>query len=371
MATTRVLIMAGGTGGHVFPALAVAEELRTRGVEVHWLGTHHGLEAEVVPRAGFPMHWVNISGVRGKSFTRMIQAPFKLARGLMQSLHVMRTLRPQAVLGMGGYTAGPGGLAARLLRRPLVIHEQNAIAGMTNRWLAPYAMTICAAFPDAFPSSPRVHVTGNPLRGAITRIAPPVARLIGRSGRVRLLVIGGSQGAQALNEAVPAALAQLPETLRPEVLHQAGRQHVEETRAHYARHLVSGRVEPFLDDMAQAYAWADLVLCRAGALTISELAGAGVASILVPFPHAVDDHQTRNAAYLATPHAAILLPQTQLNAATLAAQFKRFCSNDSGRRELFEMACVARTLARAEATHEVADLCLAAAASNPAGSVSP
>jgi UDP-N-acetylglucosamine--N-acetylmuramyl-(pentapeptide) pyrophosphoryl-undecaprenol N-acetylglucosamine transferase len=350
-----ILIMAGGTGGHVFPALAVARELRAQGADVVWLGTRQGLEARVVPEAGFPVAWIRVSGLRGKGLGRRLLAPFMLALALLQSLWLMARLRPAAVLGMGGFVTGPGGLVAWLLRRPLLIHEQNSVAGLTNRWLAPLARQVLVAFPGALPRG--LH-TGNPVRADIAALPAPETRLAGRAGAPRLLVLGGSLGAQALNETLPRAIARLPRALRPEVWHQTGTRHLDAGRAAYATAGVPARVEAFVDDMAAAYGWADLVVCRAGALTVAELAAAGLGAILVPYPHAVDDHQTGNARYLAEQGAALLLPQPELNAARLAEVLQSLLGD---RPRLQAMARQARALAQPDAAQRVARACMAAA----------
>jgi UDP-N-acetylglucosamine--N-acetylmuramyl-(pentapeptide) pyrophosphoryl-undecaprenol N-acetylglucosamine transferase len=355
MSARPILIMAGGTGGHVFPALAVARVLRAQGAEVVWLGTRAGLEARVVPAAGFPVAWIRVRGLRGKGLVQRLLAPFMLALALLQSLWVMLRLRPAAVLGMGGFVTGPGGLMAWLLRRPLLIHEQNSVAGMTNRWLAPLARQVLVAFPGALPGAQH---TGNPVRADIAALPAPEARLAGRAGVPRLLVLGGSLGAQALNETLPAALALLPAALRPEVWHQTGTRHLDAGRAAYASAGVPARVEAFVDDMAAAYGWADLVVCRAGALTIAELAATGVGAILVPYPHAVDDHQTGNARYLVEQGAALLLPQLGLNAARLADLLQPLLGN---RDRLLDMARRAHAMAQPAAAEQVAAACLAAA----------
>ena len=352
----RVMVMAGGTGGHVYPALAVAEELRARGMEVFWLGTPGGFEAGVVPDHGFPMEWVNIQGLRGKGLLRWLAAPFKLSLAMLQALRVLRRKRPRLVLGMGGFVTGPGGLVARMLGIPLVIHEQNAIPGMTNQWLARVADRVLEAFPGSFDSKRSVQLTGNPVRAEIADLPPPEQRLAGREGRLHLLVLGGSQGARALNQTLPQALARLPQDERPEVRHQAGGRLWQEATDAYAAADVSAQVEPFIDDMAAAYAWADLVLCRADALTIAELAAAGVGAILVPYPHAVDDHQTRNAHYLVDGGAASLLPQAEMDAERLAELLHL------DRERILDMARAARRLALAGATAAVADVCQEAAA---------
>lgn len=352
----RILIMAGGTGGHVMPALAVAEQLRTQGVEVSWLGTRRGLESRLVPRAGFPIDYISIGGLRGKGWVGWLLAPFRLTLALVQAGGVLVRRRPAAVLGMGGFVTGPGGVMSWLLRRPLLVHEQNAIAGLTNRLLAPLACRVMVAFP-ATRLGRGACITGNPLRTEITALEVPQTRYTSRSGRLRVLVIGGSLGARALNAVMPVALATLPDGVRPEVWHQAGNRLLEEARAGYTRAGLDARVEPFIDDMAAAYAWADLVVCRAGALTVSELAGAGVAALLVPYPYAVDDHQSANARYLSEADAAFLIPQRDLDVAALQRLLTEL-AGEQGRSRLAQMAMAARRLAYPEATREVARHCL-------------
>ncbi len=351
----RMVIMAGGTGGHVFPALAVAERLRDEGVEVSWMGTRRGLEAKVVPAHGFPIDWVEVGGLRGKGLGRWLGAPWQLLRALGQALAILRRRRAHLVLGMGGFVTGPGGVAARLLGRPLLIHEQNRIPGLTNRLLKPLARRVLCGFPGTFPESERVVVTGNPVREAFARIPAPRERLAERRGRPRLLVVGGSLGAAFFNETVPRALARLPEARRPHVHHQCGERHLEATRRAYAEAGVEAEVMPFIEDMAAAYHWSDLVLCRAGALTVSELAVAGAAAILVPYPYAVDDHQSANARYLADAGAAVLVQQRDLDAERLGALLEERLSD---RDALLAMAEKARALGRPEATALVTDLCL-------------
>ena len=352
----RVMVMAGGTGGHVFPALAVAEELRARGMDAFWLGTPDSFEAGVVPGRGFTMEWISIQGLRGKGWLRWLAAPFKIAAAMLQALRVVRRRRPQLVLGRGGCVTGPGGLGARILGIPLVIHEQNAVPGMTNKWLARIADRVLEAFPGSFGAATGALVTGNPVRGEIAAITAPEQRMAGREGPLRLLVLGGSQGAQALNKTLPQALAQLPLPQRPQVRHQAGGRRWQEAADAYAEAAVNADVDPFISDMASAYAWADLVICRAGALTIAELAAAGVGAILVPYPYAVDDHQTRNARYLVDAGAAILLPQSQMNAQRLADLLRL------DRQRVLAMACAARRMGLPGATTAVADICQEAAA---------
>ncbi len=357
-----VLIMAGGTGGHVFPALAVAAELSASGVAVSWLGTQRGLESRVVPKAGYPLETMRVSGVRGKGLLHKLMAPFMLMVALMQALFIQLRLRPRAVLGMGGFAAGPGGVIAWLLRRPLLIHEQNSVAGLTNKWLAPLARTVMEAFPGSLPQRLQVIHTGNPVRAEITRLTPPVERLAGRHGALRVLVIGGSLGARALNEAVPEAVRLLAGAHDLDIRHQTGSADVETVRSSYAGINSDARVEAFIEDMAAAYAWADIVICRSGALTIAELAVVGVPSILVPYPYATDDHQTGNARFLADAGAAILLPQTELNAGKLAGLLADFAGQ---RNILLEMACRAHELAMPDAARRVAAHCLRAAGINP------
>ena len=354
-AKLRVMIMAGGTGGHVFPALAVAKHLRALGAQVEWLGTRRGLESDVVPMEGFELHYLSIGGLRGKGILTLLLAPFKMLAAVLQALLVIGRYRPSVVLGLGGFVTGPGGVGAWLLRKPLVIHEQNALPGMTNRWLSRIAVKVLEAFPGAFPASTGALTTGNPLRVEIVALLPPQQRFAERTGKLRVLVLGGSLGAQALNSVVPAALALLPEANRPQVLHQAGKRHIEETKQFYKYAQIQGDVVEFIADMAHAYGWADVVLCRAGALTVSELAAAGVAAILVPYPYAVDDHQTVNAGYLAEAGAALLVQQTQLSAKYLAELLQSFSEDSHAARErLLRMSVAARSLAHPNATELVA-----------------
>lgn len=350
--TRPVMIMAGGTGGHILPALAVARLLRERGIPVLWLGSRGGMEVRMAPEAGFEIATVEIGGVRGKGWGTRLAAPWRLLKAVLQAMTIMRAHRPRLVLGFGGFVAGPGGLAARALGIPLVIHEQNAIAGLTNRVLARMANRVLAGYPGAFAEG--AEVIGNPVRPDIADLPGPDERMAGRTGPIRLLVVGGSLGARALNETVPQALALLAPSERPEVWHQAGGKMVDEAHAAYGRAGVAARVEPFIADMAAAYAWADLVLCRAGALTVAELAAAGVGSILVPFPHAVDDHQTHNAAVLADAGAAELIQQHELTAGRLAERLRALGKD---RARLVEMACRARAQARPDAAQRVLDLC--------------
>ncbi len=351
-----VVIMAGGTGGHVFPALAIAARLRERGLAVSWLGTRRGLEAELVPRAGIEVDWISIAGLRGNGLLGWLLAPFRLAIALLQALAALRRRRPAAVLGLGGFVAGPGGVAARLLALPLVIHEQNAIAGLTNALLARLATRVLEAFPGTFPPARGALSTGNPVRAEIAALPSPATRFAGRSGPLRLLVLGGSLGAAALNATVPAAAARLPGQLA--IRHQCGRRQMDEARRAYAEAGVTAELLPFIDDMAAAYGWADLVVCRAGALTVAELAAAGVGALLVPYPYAVDDHQTANGAFLVAAGAARLLPQAELDAPRLADALVSLAADRAG---LLAMAEAARGVARPDATDAVVAECLRAA----------
>ncbi|WP_263260468.1 undecaprenyldiphospho-muramoylpentapeptide beta-N-acetylglucosaminyltransferase [Pseudomonas sp. RIT-PI-S] len=348
----NVLIMAGGTGGHVFPALACAREFQARGYGVHWLGTPRGIENELVPAAGFTLHTISASGLRGKGRGALLKAPWMLLKSVLQARAIIRRLRPICVVGFGGYVTGPGGLAARLSRVPVVVHEQNAVAGTANRLLLPLASRVCEAFPHTFASSAKCLTTGNPVRSELF-LETPRQPLPGR--RARLLVMGGSLGAEPLNKLVPQALASLPEVHRPEVFHQAGKQHDAATAERYKAAGVEAQVAPFIADMAQAYAWADLVICRAGALTVSELAAAGLPSLLVPLPHAIDDHQSRNADFLAREGAAFVMPQATTGAAELAARLEEVLMQPQ---KLMTMAETARRLAKPDATRSVVDACL-------------
>jgi len=350
-----VLIAAGGTGGHVYPALAVAEELRRQGVPVTWLGTRRGIEARVVPANGIAIDWVTIQGLRGTGLLGWALLPFRLLVAMFQSWRVMRRRRPGTILAMGGFVAGPAGLVARLGRRRLVVHEQNAIAGLTNRWLALIADTVLCGLPGAFGALPGARHVGNPVRAAIQAIAAPAERLAGRSGRLRLLIVGGSQGARVFNEVVPQALARLPAGSRPDVRHQSGGGAATATAERYRAAGVEAQVSEFIEDMASAYAWSDLVLCRAGAMTVAEIAAAGVAAILVPFPHAADDHQSANARYLVEREAAVLMPQSGFGPAQLAELLAGFSDNRS---LLQRMAEHARGCAMPDAAEAVASLCM-------------
>ncbi|GAB3680035.1 undecaprenyldiphospho-muramoylpentapeptide beta-N-acetylglucosaminyltransferase [Salinisphaera aquimarina] len=349
----HVLIMAGGTGGHVFPALAVAHALIERGARVSWLGTKAGIEARLVPANDLALHTIDVAGLRGKGTLSWLIAPLKLVRACLQALGLVRQLAPQLVVGMGGFAAGPGGLAARLTGRPLLIHEQNASAGLTNRLLSRLATTVLQAFPNTFAAQRAAKTVGNPVRREILELAAPADRWQTREGRVRLLVLGGSGGALAINERVPAALATLAEDERPQVRHQAGRTLREATTA-YAKYDVSADVSEFIDDMAAAYAWADVVVCRSGALTVAELAAAGVGALLVPYPFAADDHQRANGEYLVAAGAASLINQDELTVERLAAELRTLCAD---RAALLGRAEAARAVAWPRATDDIVDAC--------------
>ena len=351
-----ILIMAGGTGGHVFPALALARLLRARSHDVIWLGTRRGLEARVVPAEHIDIEWLSMSGLRGKGLLTLLAAPFKLLRSVWQALGVMRRRKPRLVVGFGGFVTGPGGIAAWLTRRPLVIHEQNAIAGYSNRVLAKIARRVLAAFPQAFPAGIDAHVVGNPVRADIVAQPAPGERFARRAGALRVLVVGGSLGATRLNTVVPFAIALVGRSgLELHVRHQAGERGIDAARQAYADAGVRGDVTPFIDDMAQAYADADLVICRAGALTVSELAAVGVGAVLVPFPAAVDDHQTFNAQFLVREGAAVLIADRDLTPERLATELRELCA---GRGRLLAMAERARQAAKPRAAEELAEICL-------------
>jgi UDP-N-acetylglucosamine--N-acetylmuramyl-(pentapeptide) pyrophosphoryl-undecaprenol N-acetylglucosamine transferase len=371
-AILKVMIMAGGTGGHVFPALAVAEVLRKRDLNIEWLGTARGIENTVVPAAKIPLHHIRVKGVRGHGPLGLLKAPFLIFFAIVQAVIIFRKVKPDVVLGFGGFASGPGGVAAKLLGTPLVIHEQNAIAGTTNRLLAKIAQRVLAAFNGAFNKNSvgneksaiaektqnQIITVGNPVRNSIAILAEPMVRYQARAQLkepLHLLILGGSLGAQIINETVPAALALLPINKRPSVHHQAGKNHLEATIAHYMQQQVNAKVDAFIEDMAAAYAWADVIICRAGALTVSEIMAAGVAAILIPLPSAIDDHQTHNAAILTRAHAGIAIAQHELSAEKLAALL---LTKIVDRDYLQMLATNARTLALPQAAETVADICL-------------
>ncbi len=348
--------MAGGTGGHVFPALAVARALRQNDQEIVWLGSQRGIENVLVPRDGIVLEATRVSGLRGKGIWSWLLAPAKLLLAVFDALRVVSRRRPKLVLGMGGFASGPGGLAAWLLGKPLIIHEQNSAAGLTNRLLAGLAREVLEAFPGSFSGRANVRLVGNPVRSDIVTLPEPAARLGAREGRIRVLVLGGSQGARVLNETVPLAIGLLGDAQTCDVWHQSGQSDHQRTCDAYRAAGIEARVDAFIDDIAECYGWADMVVCRAGALTISELTAAGLGAILVPYPTAVDDHQTKNAEYLVSAGAGVLIPQAQLTAEHLAAEL-RLCCDD--RALLINRAVRARSLAKPDATKEVVDLCLA------------
>lgn len=350
-----VLIMAGGTGGHIFPGLAVAHALHAEQVPVLWLGAKGGMEERLVAKAGIPLHTLRIGGLRGKGLLTQLMVPLRLLWALGGALRLLLRTRPRCVLSMGGYVAGPGGIAAWLLRKPLLVHEQNRVPGMTNRYLAKVASKVMVGFADAFPRATPTIWAGNPVRADIAQLPPPQERMAARTTAIRLLVVGGSLGAHALNEGVPRILAANTDLPPLSVWHQCGERDQELTRAQYETAQIEARVDSFIDDMAQAYAWADLVICRAGALTVAELCAAGVASILVPFPYAVDDHQTKNAQALVAVGGAVLIQQADIAQGKLAQAL----FNVTTRREtLLRMAENARRLARPEAARDIARLCM-------------
>jgi UDP-N-acetylglucosamine--N-acetylmuramyl-(pentapeptide) pyrophosphoryl-undecaprenol N-acetylglucosamine transferase len=349
-----VLIMAGGTGGHIFPGLAVADVLQRRDIPVRWLGAEGGMESRSVPEAGIELDQVTIAGLRGKGLNRWIRMPFMLLRAVWQARGLLEANRPECAISFGGYAAAPGGIAAWTKGIPLLVHEQNRIPGLTNRLLARISRRILQGFPETFPADMSPVDCGNPVRREVAALLEPQSRLAGRTDPVRVLVTGGSQGAQVLNLVVPEALKMLHSSVVFEVRHQAGAKRVDEARTAYAAVGLSAEIIPFISDMAEVYEWADLVICRSGALTVAELAAAGVASVLVPFAHAVDDHQTRNAEYLADGGAAVILPQDALNPRQLALTLEPLLSD---RDELLSMACSARRLAIPGAAEKVVEAC--------------
>ena len=355
MAADKVLILAGGTGGHIFPGLAVAASLRKQGIAVHWLGAAGGMECQKVPAANIPFDTVAIAGLRGKGIRRWMSLPWQLFKAIRQAKGIIRKNRPNCAVSFGGYAAGPGGIAARFSGVPLVIHEQNRIPGLTNRVLARFSNRVLQAFPGTWPKSLKAETCGNPVREALTGITPPQQRLAGRSGKLRVLVTGGSQGARALNEFLPTAIARLPVDLTVEIRHQAGKGRATETSQAYSQAGIEAEVSEFIEDMAAVYEWADLVVCRSGALTVSELAAVGIASVLVPFPFAVDDHQTRNAEFLVSAGAARLQPESSCSAETLSGVLAELLSD---RKTLLNMAVAARELAMPDAAEHVAQICI-------------
>ena len=355
-----VMILAGGTGGHVFPALAVAKQIEQQSIPIIWVGTKRGIESKLVPNAGYKIEWVSVNGLRGKNITTYLLAPFKLVLASLQVTWLLLKHRPCAVLGMGGFVAGPGGLIAALLRKPLIIHEQNAIAGLTNRILAPFAKRILTGFPSTFVRN-NVEVLGNPVRAEISAIQRQYDIADPNDRPLRVLIFGGSLGAQVLNETVPVALGQivkvLPAELHPEVWHQTGENKHVFTQEQYVSNDIKARVDVFIDNMQEAYAWADLVICRAGAITVAELSVAGLGAIFIPYPYAVDDHQTANATALVNAGAAVMITEKQLTANKLASVVSDLLSN---RTKLKAFANAASTFAKPQAAHDVAKACIQA-----------
>ncbi|MBW8469470.1 MAG: undecaprenyldiphospho-muramoylpentapeptide beta-N-acetylglucosaminyltransferase [Thiobacillus sp.] len=347
--TPCALIMAGGTGGHIFPGLAVAEALRERGWRVHWLGAPGSMESRLVPPRGFPLELIDFGGVRGKGVKTLFLLPLRLLRAFWQALQVVRRVKPDVLVGLGGYITFPGGMMGTLLGKPLVLHEQNSVAGMANKVLTGIADRVFTAFPNVFKKAEWV---GNPLRAEFLRQPVPAERFAGRSGPLRLLVVGGSLGAKALNDTVPQALALIPSAQRPQVIHQSGEKQIEALRANYTAAGVLAELTPFIDDTAQAFADADLIVCRAGASTVTEIAAVGAAALFVPFPHAVDDHQTTNARFLTDAGGAWLVQQTELTPASLAMKLQTL-----QREQLMEMAGKAKQMEKTEAVAAVVSAC--------------
>jgi UDP-N-acetylglucosamine--N-acetylmuramyl-(pentapeptide) pyrophosphoryl-undecaprenol N-acetylglucosamine transferase len=350
-----VLIMAGGTGGHIFPGLAVAESLHGHGIAVRWLGASGAMECQRVPAAGIELDTVDITGLRGKGIGRWLLMPWRLVRAVYHAFRLMGLRRPACAISFGGYAAGPGGLAAWLRGIPLLVHEQNRIPGMTNRVLAKLAKNVLQAFPGTWKKSLDAQTCGNPVRKPVVSLESPDQRLSGRTGAIRLLITGGSQGAQFLNQIIPSALDLLPPGEQPEIRHQAGEGRQEETSKKYREMGIEAEVCEFIDDMAGAYGWADLVVCRSGALTVSELAAAGVAAILVPFPFAVDDHQSRNAEFLVEAGAAEMMPEASCDPESMAAVLSRLFAS---RGEQLRMACAARAVSVPDSAERVAAVCM-------------
>ncbi len=352
---STLMIMAGGTGGHVYPALAVAHSLQADGVNVFWLGTRQGLEARIVPDHGIDVEWISISGIKGRGLFALVLAPFRILYAMLQTAAIIYRRRPAAALGMGGFVSGPGGLMVWLLKVPLLIHESNAVVGLTNKWLAKIATEVLVGFPEVLKGSRHHHYVGNPVRESIASLPPPDLRLQNRSGKsLRLLVVGGSRGAQVLNETVPAALTTLSPGIRPQLKHQTGAGKLEATTALYDEQAIEADCSEFIEDMAAAYLWADLVICRAGAMTVAEVAAAGVAAVFVPYPYAIYDHQTHNARFLTDMDAAILLPQDELSADSLSALIIELTEH---RDRVLAISEKARACAITDATRRVTSLC--------------
>lgn len=354
MMQPSILVMAGGTGGHVFPALAVARKLQERGVHVEWLGTQRGIESRIVPEAGIKLHCIKVAGLRGKSLLGMIKGLFALGGAMFEAASVIRKLKPACVLGMGGFASGPGGIVSRIVGKPLVIHEQNAVAGTTNRLLAKISSKVLLGYPIQLGGTKSIYL-GNPIRREIASIASPDQRHVGAHGKLKLLVLGGSLGAKPINDILPRAIKLLSATNQVEIWHQTGERHAEAVVTDYRQSQVEAKVDAFISDMAAAYSWADIVVCRSGALTVAEIAAVGVASVLIPLPHAIDDHQTENARWLADAGAAFLVPQSEFSEQGLA---DILVTLQQDKNQLLTMAISARNLAKMDAADRVADVCM-------------
>jgi UDP-N-acetylglucosamine--N-acetylmuramyl-(pentapeptide) pyrophosphoryl-undecaprenol N-acetylglucosamine transferase len=354
-----MMIMAGGTGGHVYPAIAVADVLKSNNFNVVWLGNDNSFESRVVPNAGYKIEYITISGLRGKSFSKLIFMPFKIVSSILQTIKIFKKYKPAFVLGMGGYVSGPGAIASWILKIPLIIHEQNSIPGFTNRIVSHFATAVLVAFPNAFNKKLKTIYTGNPVRESISKLPEPDIRFSEHTGNLKLLVLGGSLGAKFLNDNLPNSISLLPEGQKFDIWHQTGKGRRDETLKAYREKNIEVKVEEFIVDMEQAYCWADIVICRAGAMTISELSNAGVASILVPYPYAVDDHQTLNAEFLVNAQAAIMAQQSELSISFLSTLLSDILVK--GRSYLLTMANNAYSLAKPDATNQVATICMEAA----------
>lgn len=351
-----VMILAGGTGGHVFPALAVANELRDRGVPIIWVGTNKGIESRVVPAADFPLAIMNVQGLRGKGFLQYVRAPIIIIKALYESLSILLKHKPCALLGMGGFVAGPCALVGVLLRKPLIIHEQNAIVGLTNRILAPLSRIMFTGFPIQYKKQ-KLEYCGNPVRSKLMNIESPEKRLADRGSVKRLLIVGGSQGAASLNKFIPQALAIISSSIQVEVWHQTGANRCEATLKSYQQHSLQVKVDEFIDDIDQAYSWADLIVCRSGALTLAEVAAVGLGSVLVPYPYAVDDHQTANARSYVEAGASQLISESEMSSEKLAKILLELLTSSE---QLMNMACAAKKLVQGDASKRVADECMTA-----------
>lgn len=352
----HVLIATGGTGGHVYPALAVAEELMNRGIKVSWMGTRNGMEAKIVPKKSIPLYFVSVTGLRGKGVLGWALAPFKLTLAISQALLILIQQKPNAVLGMGGFVSGPGGFASWLLRKPLVIHEQNTIAGMTNKLLSNFATHVAQAFPQTFSENVKAVHVGNPVRKDIENMNAPFERYKMHTNKeLNILVLGGSLGAMALNEKLPMVFSQLQESCAINIVHQSGLRHLQMAKDFYQEKLIKAEVVDYIDNMVERYNWADIVICRSGALTVSELAAVGLAAVLIPYPSAVDDHQYFNAKYLVDGNAAIVVRQSELESKDFISTLINLLCN--GKEKLLVMAENARKLSMPRAATRVADLC--------------